>query len=423
MQALLLAAGKSSRFFPFNAKHKCAISLLGDPIIVHTVRAVKRAGINDIVIVVSPHSDFQEILGNGKKYGVKINYVVQKEATGMGDAILSAASSLTSDFFLLNSYHVDFPELKEELDKKRGTNKNVVLLTKEQEDVSSYGVISFEGDNVTGLVEKPKKGMEPSKLVVKGVYFLPLDFIRELKKTKKHHDNLEIAIDKYAKEGKVKFVKTQRALVTLKYPWDLLTFKDFLLSKVTKSISKKASVSKDALITGNVVIEEGAVVSERATIKGPAYIGKNAYIGSNTLIRNGTVLEERGVIGGFIEVKNTIIFEGAKTHSGVLEDSIIGKNSRLGAGFTSANVRLDRKNITPNIFGEKIDSGFRDLGVIMGDSVMLGARVTTMPGVIIGNNVNIGPSTTVMENLDSDITFYTEFKKVIKKAKSAPIKK
>ncbi|HVT00857.1 MAG TPA: sugar phosphate nucleotidyltransferase [Patescibacteria group bacterium] len=423
MQALLLAAGKSGRFFPYNTNHKCAISLLGDPIIVHTIRAVKRAGINDIVLVVSPNSIFPELLGNGKKYGVKIKYAVQEEATGMGDAILAAEKELTDDFFLLNSYHVDFPELKAELDKKRGTNKNIVLLVKEQEDVSSYGVISYEKDNVTGLVEKPKIGSEPSKLVVKGVYFIPVDFLKDLKNAKKHHDSLEITIDEYAKMGRVKFVKTERALVTLKYPWDLLTFKDFLLKRITRKISKSANISKDSIIDGAVVVGEGATVSERATIKGPAYIGKNSFVGSNTLLRNGVVLEEKAVIGGFIEVKNVIIFTGAKTHSGVLEDSIIGENSRLGAGFTSANVRLDRKNVSVDILGKKVDSGLRDLGVIMGERVMLGARITTMPGTIIGNNVNIGPGTTVMENIDSNTTYYTEFKKIIKKVKPAQTKK
>src|SRR3989344_4737685 len=195
MQAVLLAAGQSSRFFPYNSQHKCAISLLGEPIIIHTIRAVKKAGITDVVIVVSPNNVFENMLGNGKKYGVKIRYAIQKEPKGMGDAVLTALKYIDSDFFLLNSYRVDFLELKDKIDVVRGTNKHVILMAEEVEDVTSYGILAVDHDVVTGLIEKPKKEEAPSNLKVSGVYFLNQDFIKELKATKEHHDRLEIALD------------------------------------------------------------------------------------------------------------------------------------------------------------------------------------------------------------------------------------
>jgi len=113
MQAVLLAAGQSSRFFPYNNKHKCLVKIAGESIAVHTVRAVKRSGITDIIFITGDHNDFKDVLGNGKKLGVKIRYVVQKEATGAGDALLLASDLINSDFFLINSKPVDFLQFTE----------------------------------------------------------------------------------------------------------------------------------------------------------------------------------------------------------------------------------------------------------------------------------------------------------------------
>ncbi|HVZ12028.1 MAG TPA: sugar phosphate nucleotidyltransferase [Patescibacteria group bacterium] len=422
MQAVLLGAGQSSRFFPFNDKHKCLVSLLGEPIIVHTVRSIKRAGINDILFVVSQDNAFQDVLGNGKKYGVKIRYVIQKEPNGMGDALLQAKDLIDSDFFLVNSNHIEFEELKSDIDVKR-TNREAILLGVKNNSDKHFGMLKLDGDKVLGVEEKPKNQSGLSDLRIVGVYFLNIGFLDVLAKTKKGHYSFEDALDKYAKLGKVKVCVTSKEIMSLKYPWDLLRLKNYLLSKVKRSLSKKANISKHAIIDGNVIIEEGATILENATVKGPAYIGRNAFVGSNSLVRNGSSVEENSVVGGYMEVKNSIIMSDSKTHSGHFEDSILGQNSRIGALFTSANVRLDRRNIKVNIKGEDVDSGLRDLGTMIGSNTNLGARVTTMPGVIIGDNSFVGPSTTVLKNIPSDTIFYAKFVENVSKSKSANTQK
>ena len=418
MQAVLLAAGESSRFFPFNNKHKCLVKIAGEPLVVHTVRAVKRAGITDIIFITGDHNDFKDVLGNGKKLGVKIRYVVQKEPTGAGDAVLLASGLISSDFFLINSNHVEFDELKKAIDEKRGTNKNAVLLARKSSG-KHFGVLKVEEDRVLSIVEKPKSNRGLSNLRVIGVYFLNQEFIDILKNLKREHYSLEKALDIYARDGKVRFATIDTEILTLKYPWDLLAVKDYILKKIKRSISKKASISKSAQIQGDVVIEDGAQIAENSVIKGPAYIGKNSFIGSNTLIRNSSDIEENCTVGAYMEIRGSLILPDTKTHSGFIGDSVIGQNSRVGALFGSANVRLDRKNINVEVKGARINSSLRSLGVMMGSNVIIGERVSTMPGVIIGNNVNIGPSTTVMKNIPENNIFYTKFKEIIQKNRPA----
>ena len=415
MQAVLLAAGQSSRFFPYNTKHKCLVKILGEPLIVYTIRAVKRAGINDIILIVPNEHDFQDVLGNGKKFGVKISYSMQPRPTGAGEMILSSSKLIKSDFFLINSNHVEFDTLKKIIDGKRKTNNEAVLLATQGVAGKKYGALKVEGDKVLAVREKPKNDRTFSNLRVIGVYFLNQEFVKILKKVKKEHYSLERALDVYAKKGKVRISISREQVYSLKYPWDLLEVKNYLLAKIKRNISKKAYVAKSAQIDGDVVIEENVHVLENAVIKGPAYIGQGAFIGSNSLIRNSSDIEENAKIGAYMEVKNSLIGENSSTHSGFIGDSIIGSSTKIGALFGTANVRLDRKNVTTTIKGEKVDTQLRSLGAIIGSNTTVGERVSTMPGVVIGNNVKVGPSTTVMKNIDSNATYYTKFSEIIEK--------
>ena len=105
----------------------------------------------------------------------------------------------------------------------------------------------------------------------------------------------------------------------------------------------------------------------------------------------------------------------ATSHSGFIGDSIIGNKTKIGGMVCTANVRLDRKKVSAEVKEKKVESLRRHLGTIIGDNVILGAGVVTMPGVIIGNDTLIGPSTTIMENVPDQTTYYADFKAIIKK--------
>ncbi|MDP2702248.1 MAG: DapH/DapD/GlmU-related protein, partial [Candidatus Rokubacteria bacterium] len=182
-----------------------------------------------------------------------------------------------------------------------------------------------------------------------------------------------------------------------------------------KYISKKAKISKDAQILGNVYIEEGVQILEKACIKGPCYIGKNSYIGNSAILRQETCVEDNVVIGAFSEIKNSIVMHGSKIHSGFVGDSIIGEDCRIGAQFCTANKRIDRGSVKTQIRDEKVDTGLKFLGAIVGNNVQIGIRSSTMPGIIIGSNTKIGPSTTVLNNVSENSKYYTKFQEVIEK--------
>lgn len=393
MQAVILAAGQSSRLRPYSdGRHKSFVSILGKPLIVHTVEAVKRAGITDIILV----TDNEDLARSIFKTEEDLSFVVQKEAQGMGDALLQAESLLADSFFVTSGYHVDADVLIAQLLSKK--ESGVSLLLKKRFDYWKHGVVTVDEEKVLSVYEKPELTKEKEKICIVGCYLLSKDFIKTLKNTPKSHYHLETALNTYVKNNYVSYAMYDGDTVSLKYPWDLLGVKDYLLKKMS---------NQEQIIGDNVKIFEGA------KILGPCFIGNNVTIGTNAIVRNNTVIEDNCVVGAQMEIKNSILMKGTTTHSGFIGDSVIGENCKIAAQFTTANVRLDRKNIKATVKEEIVDTGKRSLGVFMGNKVMVGINCSIMPGVIIGNNVVIGPSTTVKKNIGSNTRFYTKFHEIV----------
>lgn len=409
MQAVLLAAGQSSRFGNFlKSGHKSLISVAGKPLILHTLLGLKRANITNIIIVEDETKSVSQILGSGKEMGVTINYVTHAGARGMAAALLEAEHLLENEFFLLNPYHVNADMFISSLLGKKEHDEDIVLLAKKSDSAKSYGFLVFQEEEITGLIEKPEGESKESVRVV-GIYLLNKKFVETIKQTPSRHYQLENAIDAYAKLSHVKAYTTDEETLSLKYPWDLLRVKNYVLTHISSFVSPLAKIAKSAVIEGNVYIDDNVTIMEGVVLKGSCYLGKNVYVGNNSLLRNGVCIEEGAVVGSFMEMKNTLMLEKSTTHTGLIEDSIIGKSAKIASGILTANVRLDRKNIISEVKGEKIDTGLTALGMIVGEGAVFGARITTMPGVSIGIDTKIGPSTTIMKNIGNAGTFYTKF--------------
>jgi bifunctional UDP-N-acetylglucosamine pyrophosphorylase/glucosamine-1-phosphate N-acetyltransferase len=418
MQAVILAAGNSSRFYPFNDSHKSLVKVLGKPIIEHTLLAVKRAGIKDVIIVIGENNGVKEQIAKIDNPGLKIRYVIQEEASGAGEALLLAEKYIKDDFFLLHAHRVDFLQFKDILENKKKEKTEILLLARKIKNLfeaSKLGILKIENDKVLEIVEKPLSGKEPSDLAVVGIYLLNKLFLDTLRKTPKEHYNFEKAISQYASQEKVGFVVTDESNLSLKYPWDMLLLKNYMLAGLKKYISPTADIASSAQLIGEVYVDENAKIMENAVVKGPCYIGKNVLIGNNAVLRNGVDVEENSVIGANMEIKNTLLMEDSKTHSGFIGDSVIGVNCRIAAGFHTANVRLDRETVKVIVNGQKIDTGLKSLGIMVGNGARIGLKSSAMPGIIVGKNVSIGSGTSVMGNVGDNTKYYTKFQEVVVK--------
>ncbi|MFC1663859.1 bifunctional sugar-1-phosphate nucleotidylyltransferase/acetyltransferase [Patescibacteria group bacterium] len=415
MQAIILAAGESSRFWPLNQRHKTLVKIMGKPLILYTIESLKKGGIKEIIIVQGPKKDIEEEL---KEYdlGVDIKYVIQSEPKGMGNAVFQAKNLLKEQFFVLNAERFDAENYIEPiLEKHKSSGAKLILLGSKTDNPQLYGILESEGDRAKVIVEKPEKGKEPSDIKVVGIYFLPKEFIDYYQRVPEHMYAFEDVLSLYMKEKDTRWVLTEEATPPYKYPWHLFDVARSLMDKYLENkIEKNVKISKNAVIEGKVYIGENARIFEGAAIKGPCYIGQECIVGNNTLIREYSNLERKTMIGALAEVTRSVFQEDVHTHSGYFGDSIFGKGCRIGAGTIIANVRIDKEEIHSTVKGEKVGTGITSFGAIIGENSKIGVNCSLMPGKLIGSNSSIGPGSVVFENIEDNTTFYTKFEGVKK---------
>lgn len=156
-------------------------------------------------------------------------------------------------------------------------------------------------------------------------------------------------------------------------------------------------VSQDAYLLGKgIIIRAGAVVEPGAYIKGPAYIGEGTHVRHGAYIRGNVIAGKNCVIGHATEIKHALMLDGAKAgHFAYVGDSILGHNVNLGAGTKLANLKVFRGNIHVYHRGEKINTGLRKFGAILGDGVEMGCNSVANPGTILGKKSVVYPCVSV----------------------------
>lgn len=418
MQAIILAAGECSRFWPLNQTHKSLFKIMGKPLICYLIEGLISSGVKDLVVVQGRQGDVSAALKNYRYPKAKINYVLQKKPAGTGDAILTAGNLIRDNFLVLNAERVDCQSyLGKIIAKSKKIKDSALLLAGPTKTPHLFGILKLKDDKVVNLIEKPKPGKELSNLKVVGIYLFPKKFFSYLKKIPTHPYSLEEAISLFANKGDIRIVKSNEETFSLKFPWDLFEIRDFLMAQRLKSkIAKSAKISK-AIVGHDVHIGENVRILENAVIKGPCYIGDNCVIGNHALVREYSDLEEGVLIGSHAEVARSIFQDRTSCHSGFFGDSIFGRNCWLGAGVVTANKNFDKKEVKSVVKGKKIDTGLPALGAIVGKNTKIGINTSLMPGVLIGSNSIIGPHSFVKENIKDNQIHYSKYQRVIKKSR------
>lgn len=417
MKAVVLAAGESSRLWPLNSRHKSLIKIMGKPLIWYTLEGLRKSKIKEIIIIQSPKRNVKKEL-DYYKLRLNLRYLTQQRPKGMGNALWQARNLLKDNFFLLNGDVVGSQEIiKVIIEKFKKTKARTILAGQKTKTPELFGMMKLKRNRILGIVEKPKKGKEPSNIKVVGVYFLEPDFFNFYKKVKKHPYDFEDALSLYMKTNETQLAVLKKlekdTPAFLKYPWHLFLIKKYLFDNFLEAkVSKSAQVAKNVIIQGKVLIGKNTKVYENVVIKGPCYIGDNCLVGNHSLIRQYVDLEKNVMVGTGTEVTRSIFQEDSTCHSGYFGDSIIGRNCKIGAGAITANVRIDRKEIKSIVSGNKINTGLDSFGCVMGENVRTGIRCSFMPGVLIGADCVIGPGSVVTGNIRDNTVFYTKFNEV-----------
>ena len=410
MKAVLLAAGAGERLLPITAtRPKHLIKIAGKPILEFCLEAVKRASINEVIVVTHYMGEtIRNYFGDGSKLGLKVTYVEQGKILGTGNATEVVEPYLDGDFILIyGDLLFGQNTVKTVIEKFKESEAAVAMAVVPVEKTENYGIVEQNVQReVKRIVEKPPAGKAPSNLANAGIYAFSKEIFDEIKRTKtsiRGEWELTDAISMLVKSGKtVNAVELSKGeWFDIGRPWDLLDANIWALKRMEHRVL--GVVEQGAHLIGPVTIAESARVRSGAYIEGPAFFDEEADVGPNCYIRSGTSLGKRVRVGNAVEIKNSLIMDG--THIGHLSyvgDSVVGEKCNLGAGTIIANLRFDDGSVEMMIKGKVVDTGRRKLGVVMGDNVKTGIKSMFMPGVKVGGNSWVGANLVVEKDLPAD---------------------
>lgn len=423
LKAIILSAGEGSRMRPLTlTKPKTMLPVAGKPIIQYNIESLRDNGITDILLIVRYKEEMvRNYFGDGSDFGVNIFYKTQKDFLGTANAISYGEDFIDDSIIVLNGDIILDDEIIHEIIKKYNylTPDTLMLLT-EVEDPSAFGVVEIENGNIKSIVEKPKREEAPSNLVNAGIYIFNKDIFDKIRKTEiSERGEYEItdSVSLQIKDNKTVIGhKTSKDWIDVGRPWELIEVNEDLIGKLKTEI--KGTIEDGAFIHGEVFLDEGSVIKAGVYIEGNVYIGKNCDIGPNSYIRGNTYFGDNVHVGNAVEIKNSIIMENTNvSHLSYVGDSVIGSNCNIAAGTNIANLRFDNATIKTKIKNQKIDSGRRKLGAIIGDSVKTGINSSFSPGVKVGHNSTIGSGVLLYDDLPSDTRVLEKQTHIVQKKK------
>ena len=335
LKGLILSGGRGTRLRPITfTSAKQLVPVANKPVLFYGIEAMAAAGIDEVGIIIAPETgaEIRAAAGDGSRFGVRIEYIVQDEPAGLAHAVLTAEPFLgRSPFVMYLGDNLLQGGMEELVTEFRDHEPEALILLTPVPDPQNYGVAELGDDgSVVRLVEKPPQPATDLALV--GVYmFTPLihDAARAIEPSGRGELEITDAIQWLVDNGKRVEPHGVRGW------WkdtgrldDMLEANRLILDTLVRRIDGELN---GAQVDGRVVVETGAVL-ERATVRGPAIIGagaqvRDAYIGPYTAVGSRCVIERA-------EVEHSILLEGSSVRNldGRMESSLLGRDVAISRG-------------------------------------------------------------------------------------------
>lgn len=180
-------------------------------------------------------------------------------------------------------------------------------------------------------------------------------------------------------------------LLSFRYPWEALKgIKDMI-------ISLGKTLGDDYVeVSPQVWVHKTATVFPSAYLGAPCIIGAGTEVRHCAFVRGAALVGDNCVVGNSVELKNVILFDNVQTpHYNYVGDSILGYKSHMGAGSITSNVKSDKTLVVIKNGDERIETGIKKVGAMLGDYVEVGCNSVLNPGTVIGRHSNVYPTSCV----------------------------
>ena len=218
-KGIILAGGAGTRLSPLTkAVNKQLLPIYDKPLIFYPLSILMLANIREVLMIVNSGQieNFKSLLGNGSRYGIKIEYKIQKKPRGLSDAFIlgekfigknNVALILGDNFFYGQS-------LTNKLEKSLTHNSGARIFLKQVNKPENYGEAKIHKNAIKKIVEKPKKFV--SDYAITGLYFfdsLVSKYAKTLKPSKRGEIEITDLLNIYKKNKKLNFEHLGRGAI------------------------------------------------------------------------------------------------------------------------------------------------------------------------------------------------------------------
>jgi len=377
LQAVLLAAGRSTRTYPLTAtRPKPLIPLLGRPLLEHLLLQIEGT-VDEAILVVGYRA---EAIRNhlGSRFGsLPLRYLVQSEQRGTADALLQAAPLIKDRCLVLNG-----DDLYHRHDLEALTRHRTAILVTPVPDPQNRAVVTIAGDRVVDIVEKPPAA-PPNSLASVGGYALEREWLNKLEEVPvSPRGELELPdfIRMLARESVVRYHRIERHWLPLTYAWDVLRATLFLLEEEVRARDFGLGIQSPQELAERPDIQLGA----GTVIEGPVLIGAGVTLGSSCHVRGPAVIGEDCVIGDRVELDRSVLFRGARISDlASVCHSVLGERVRIGPQAKLLAEPSSGQALEVELKGESIPARMDRLGLIAGDGAEVPAGSNVPPGTLL----------------------------------------
>ncbi len=172
------------------------------------------------------------------------------------------------------------------------------------------------------------------------------------------------------------------------YPWQILP----KINDMVVEIGKSLDMSQYIEVEKNVWVSNSAKIYPNTFIAPPCIIGHNTEVRPGAFIRGSVLVGENCVVGNSTELKNVVLFDNVQVpHYNYVGDSVLGYKAHMGAGAITSNVKQDKSLVSIKSVSEKVDTGLKKFGAILGDHAEIGCNTVLNPGTVIGKEARVYP--------------------------------
>ena len=182
------------------------------------------------------------------------------------------------------------------------------------------------------------------------------------------------------------------------YPWQALKGIKELILALGPTLGEDYTE-----VSPTVWVHKTAAVAPTAFLGAPCIIGAGTEVRHCAFIRGSALVGEGCVVGNSVELKNAILFDNVQVpHFNYVGDSILGYKSHMGAGSVTSNVKSDKTLVAVRCGAERMETGRKKVGAMLGDHVEIGCNSVLNPGTVVGRNSRVYPLSSVRGTVPAD---------------------